>query len=467
MPLSDTTIRNVKPGDHRKRLSDGNSLYLLLCPDTGAHRWRFDYTFEGRRKTISLGVYPDTSLKLAREKLADARRLVAAGIDPSQKRKDDKANQKFRKQADERIREGLPALGSFEEVATKWFADHRTNWSLSYGDKIIQRLKRDVFPYIGRRPIAELTPPELLEVLKLIESRGALETAHRARENCSQVFRYAIASGNTTRDPCRDLKDALRKPHPKHMAAITDPAKLVDLLRAIEGYRGTPIVRAAVRLAPILMLRPGELRRAEWSEFNLEMATWTIPARRMKGSLDRKREAPPHIVPLPTQAIAILSELQPLTGVGKYVFPGQRHHDRPMSENTVNAAIRALGYDTQEQQTGHGFRATARTIVAEHLKVNPAVIEAQLAHSKKGSLGNAYDRAEYLEERREMMQRWADYLEQLRLHGHMESSIGKSESGQQRHAAQTALEKANVIIAEHEPINLPNKQISRTTRLRA
>jgi integrase len=273
-----------------------------------------------------------------------------------------------------------------------------------------------VFPYIGRSAVGAVTAPELLAVLRRIETRGVIETAHRAHESCSQVFRFAVAEGLAQSDPARDLKGQLRKPQAQHFAAITKPARLAELLRAIDGYAGTPVVRAALYLAPLLLLRPGELRHAQWPEIDLAGATWTVPPHRMKREKTGKRDGPPHIVPLPRQAVAVLTELQPLTGGCAWVFRGERHHDRPMSENTVNAALRAMGFPADEA-TGHGFRATARTMLAERLGVDVAVIEAQLAHSVSDSLGRAYNRTEFLDQRRTMMQAWADYLDRLRKGG--------------------------------------------------
>jgi len=271
----------------------------------------------------------------------------------------------------------------------------------------------DVFPYVGARPASELKPPELLAVFRRIEQRGAIETAQRARENVSQVFRYAIATGRAESDPSRDLKDALRKPIVQHFPAITQPRRFGELLRAIEGYGGTLIVRTALKLAPMLLLRPGELRHAEWPEFDLDGALWTIPGARMKRQKVGKLQGPPHLVPLPRQAVEALRELHPLTGDSQWVFRGERHHDRPMSENTVNAALRGMGFP-KEEVTGHGFRATARTMLAERLGVAEAVVEAQLAHAVRDSLGRAYNRTEFVDQRRTMMQDWADYLDKLR-----------------------------------------------------
>ncbi len=410
---SDQSIKAIKPGDARKRLNDGDGLFLLLFVKGGAHGWRFAYSLNGKRNILSLGTYPDTGLALARTKADEARKLVSAGTNPSDVRKDGKAEAERVREAEKRADAGLPPVDSFEAVAREWHETRKGEWSASYGEKILARLVADVFPYVGARPVGAITPPELLKVLRRVESRGVIETAHRARENCSQVFRFAVATGRAERDPAQDLKDALRKPDVKHFAAITDPKRMGELLRACDAYAGTPVVRTALRLAPMLLLRPGELRHAQWSEIDLDAATWTVPAHRMKREKAGKTSGAPHVVPLPTQAVEAFRDLEPLTGASPYLFRGERHHDRPMSENTVNAALRAMGFPADEA-TGHGFRASARTMLAERLNVDESVIEAQLAHSVKDSLGRAYNRTEFLEQRRTMMQQWADYLDRLR-----------------------------------------------------
>lgn len=409
----DATIKAIKGGDPRKRLNDGGGLYLLLFVKGGAHGWRLDYTVNGRRKTLSLGTYPDTGLALARRKAAEARKLVSSGHDPSEARQASKAAERKRLQAERLADAGLPAPGSFEAVAREWHEVRKAEWSDSYGDKVLARMVADVFPYVGRRHVAEVSAAELLGVLRGIEARGAVETAHRAHETCSQVFRYAVGQGLVSSDPARDLKGLLRRPKVRHFPAIVKPERLAELLRACDGYAGTPVVRAALRLAPMLLLRPGELRGAQWSEFDLDQARLLIPAERMKRQRDGKENGPPHLVPLPTQAVDTLRELQRLTGRGLYVFRGERHHERPMSENTINAALRAMGFPADEV-TGHGFRATARTMLAERLGVAEAVIEAQLAHTVADSLGRAYNRTTFEAQRAAMLQQWADYLDRLR-----------------------------------------------------
>ena len=411
---SDQTLKAIRPGDPRKRISDGEGLYLFLFVNGGSHGWRFTYSFHGRRKLLSLGTYPETGLALARQKAEEARQTLAEDVDPSQKRKDDKAAVRAQWAAEERVVKGLPALDSFETLARDWFEVRRDSWAPSYSQKIIERLERDVFPWLGQVSVATITPPMLLEVLRRVEARGVVETAHRALENCSQIFRYGIAIGKATVNPAYGLKEALKRPRPKHFSAITDPGRLAQLLRACDGYAATHVVRAALKLQPMLLLRPGEFRGAEWSEIDLDKALWTVPAARMKRMLVGKLNGAPHLVPLPKQAVAVLRELQPLTGGGKLVFRGERHHDRPMSDNTINAALRAMGYAADEM-TAHGFRATARTILHERLGFSPDVIEAQLAHSVRDSLGRAYNRTEFIDQRRKMLQAWADYLDKLRL----------------------------------------------------
>jgi integrase len=410
---SDATIKAIKPGDARARLSDGDGLVLLLFVKGGAHGWRFDYRFAGKRNMLSLGTYPDTTLAIARRKADATRQMLAEGIDPSQKRRAAKASYAEARAAQEREAQGLPPLDSFEAVAREWFAVKKDGWAQSYGDKIIARLEADVFPWIGKVPVLEVNAPLLLEVMRRIEARGVIETAHRALQDSGQVLRYAVATGKATSNAARDLKGALRQPYVKHFPAITEPKRFGELLRAIDHYAATPVVRAALKLAPMLLLRPGELRFGEWTEIDMDGALWTVPAMRMKRELRQKLHGAPHLVPLPSQAVAVLRELHALTGHAAMVFRGERHHDRAMSENTINAALRAMGFSADEV-TGHGFRATARTMLQERLGFDPDVIEAQLAHSVRDNLGRAYNRTEFVEQRRKMLQTWADYLDQLR-----------------------------------------------------
>ena len=401
MPLTDTAIRNAKPGitpagkETAKpyKLGDAGGLYLEVAP-TGGKWWRLKYRHGGKEKRLSLGVYPDVSLKDARQRRDDARKLLANDIDPAENRKAVKASQAER------------AGNSFEVIAREWYAKQSATWSENHGSRIIQRLERDIFPWIGGRPIAEITAHELLAVLRRIEARGAVETAHRAHQNCGQVIRYAVATGRAARDPSPALKGALPPVKEKHHAAITDPKKIGALLRAIDDYQGQFVTKCALRIAPLVFVRPGELRKAEWAEFDLDKAEWNIPAERMK-----MRE--PHLVPLSAQAVAILLELHPLTGQGKFVFPGARTNGRPMSDNAILAALRRMGF-AKDEMSGHGFRAMARTILDEVLGVRPDYIEHQLAHAVRDPNGRAYNRTAHLVERHKMMQQWADYLDKMK-----------------------------------------------------
>jgi integrase len=401
MPLTDVLIKNAKPGPKPVRHFDGGGLYLEVAP-SGGKWWRLKYRHDGKEKRLSLGTYPDTSLKDARDRRDQARRDLAAGIDPGAKRKAEKAT-----------RTEL-AANTFEAVAREWHqAVHCAAVTESHAARTLLRLEQDAFPWIGATPIAEVTAPKLLEALRKVEARGAIETAHRVRQACGQVFRYGIATGRCERDPAADLRDALQPVIVKHHAAITDPRKVGELLRAFDDYQGLPTTRAALKLAPLVFLRPGELRQAEWSEFDLDAAVWTVPAARMKRTKQQKVSGAPHLVPLSRQAVAVLRELEPLTGRGRYVFPSPRGGSRPMSDNAVLSALRRMGF-AKDEMSGHGFRAMARTLMAERLGVPESVVEAQLAHAVRDSLGRAYNRTEFVEQRRSMMQQWADYLDTLR-----------------------------------------------------
>ena len=393
MPLTDTACKNAKPKDDGApaKFADEKGMHLLVNK-TGKY-WRLDYRFNDKRKTLALGVYPEVGLKLARERRDEARRLLAEGIDPGELRKVTKATSK------------LSAANSFEAVAREWFAKYQPTWSEGHATRIIRRLERDIFPWLGNRPIAEITAPELLASLQRIEKRDAIETAHRAMQNCGQVFRYAVATGRAERNPAADLVGAIAPAVKTSFPTITDPNKIAELLRAIDGYKGSFITQCALKLAPLVFVRPGELRKAEWSEFDLEHQLWTIPAERMK-----MREK--HFVPLSQQAVAILTELQALTGSRQYVFPGARTNGRPMSDNTINAALRRLGY-SKEDMTGHGFRHMASTLLNEQ-GWNRDAIERQMAHAERNSIRATYNYAEYLPERTKMMQSWADYLDGLK-----------------------------------------------------
>lgn len=391
MPLSDTTIRAAKPADKPYKLSDEKGLFLLVHPN-GSKYWRHKYRYEGKEKLLAHGTYPDTSLKEARERRDAARKLLADGIDPTEHKKAHKNAREER------------AANSFEVIAREWFTKNQNTWVPSHADKILARLENDVFPWLGGKPIAEITAPQVLEVLRRIESRGTIDTAHRAKGNISQVMRYAIATGRAERDPCPDLRGALPPAKGQNFASLTDPDKVAELLRAMDAFQGTHIVRAALLLSPLLFVRPGELRKAEWADFDLDKGEWSYLVTKTQTE---------HAVPLAKQAIAILRELQPLTGHRRFVFPG-RDPQKPMSETAVNAALRRMGYDTKTEITGHGFRAMARTILAEELHQKPEVIEHQLAHKVPDALGTAYNRTKFLKERRAMMQTWADYLDRLK-----------------------------------------------------
>lgn len=394
--LTVNAIKNAKPGKTPKgvatvkpyKMGDAGGLYLEVTP-TGGKYWRLKYRVVGKEKRLSLGVYPDTGLAEARQRRDDARKLLAEGIDPSEHRK---ATRTMRAER---------AANSFEAVAREWYAKYAPGWHPSHGDRILRRLERDVFPWIGGRPVADVAAPELLAVLRRIEGRGALETAHRALGNCGQVLRYAVATGRAERDASGDLRGALPPVRGEHFAAVTEPKKVGELLRVLDGYRGTLTVQCALRLAPLVFVRPGELRKAEWADIDLDAAEWRYIVTKTRT---------PHIVPLSSQAVAILRELHPLTGHSRFVFPGARSNGRPMSENAILAALRRLGIP-KDEMSGHGFRAMARTILDEVLGVRIDWIEHQLAHAVRDANGRAYNRTAHLPERHKMMQQWADWLD--------------------------------------------------------
>lgn len=394
MPLSATQVDKAKSQEKDYKIADGNGLYLLV-KTSGAKYWRLKYRFAGKERLLAIGVYPDISLKDARLARDEARRQLAQGIDPS-------AEKQARKLASNQS-----AANSFEVIAREWLAVKMYDKSESHRDRTRNALEKDLFPYIGSKPIADITPLDLLGTLRRIEKRGAIETAHRAKQTAGQVIRYAIATGRAERDISADLKGALKNPVTKHFPSITEPSEVGRLLLAIDGYAGTNIVKAALQLSPLLFCRPGELRHLEWSEIDFENARVEIPAEKMK-----MREA--HIIPLSKQAQSILEELHPLTGQLKYVFPSPRGNSRPLSENGVRTALRALGYDN-DTLTPHGFRAMARTLLDEVLGYRIEWIEQQLAHAVKDANGRAYNRTKHLPQRTDMMQRWADYLDTLRL----------------------------------------------------
>jgi len=385
-------IQKAKAKDKPVTLFDGGGLFLMVTP-SGGKLWRFKYRFEGKEKKIAFGSYPEISLLDARQRRDDARKLLANNVDPS-------AVRKAQKQAH------VEDTETVEVIAREWHEKFKSNWTEGHALKILRALERDVFPWIGKRPIKAIKAPELLTVLRRVESRGVLEGAHRIRGLCSQFFRYAISTGRAERNPAQDLIGSLPPAKDKHLAAITDPKKVRELLLAIDGYSGSQVVKLALQLSPLVFVRPGELRHMEWKEVDFENALWSIPAEKMK-----MRE--PHLVPLSKQAIKIMEELQKLTGTSQYAFPSGRTYDRPMSNNAVLAALRRMGY-TKDEMTPHGFRAMARTIIDEVLQVRPDFIEAQLAHRVSDPLGRSYNRTQHLNERKKMMQKWSDYLDGLK-----------------------------------------------------
>lgn len=392
MALTEMRVKQAKPREKAFKLADSDGLYLLITP-SGAKYWRFKYRFAGKEKLLALGVYDDISLAEARSKRDKARNQLAHDVDPGLVKQELKRAKK------------LVTENSFEAIAREWYSTFKSKWTKKHAERISRQLENDVFPWLGNKPITEITAPELLKTLRRIEQRGAIETAHRTQQVCGQVFRFAIVTGRAERDISSDLRGALPPKRKKHHASITDAKAIGALMRAIDGYHGHFITKCAMKLAPLVFVRPGELRNAEWSEISIENAEWRIPANKMKMRAM-------HIVPLSKQAISILHELHPLTGTGKYVFPCIRSSNRPMSENTVNAGLRRLGY-TNDEMTGHGFRSMASTLLNEN-GWNRDAIERQLAHAERDNIRAAYNYADYLAERRTMMQWWSDYLEKLK-----------------------------------------------------
>ena len=392
--LSATAINNAKPKDKPYKLADEKGLYLFIQA-TGSKLLRFDYRFLGKRKTLALGTYPDVSLSHARDKRDKARSLLAGDppIDPSENRKAEKSSKL------------LSSENSFEVIAREWWQTHMKNKAASHKDKVIRRFELYLFPWIGNKPIADITAPQMLQVVKRIETLNKLETAHRALQTTGQVFRYAVQTGRAIRDVTVDLKGALPPTSIKHMAAFTEPKQIAELLRAIDGFGGTLTVQCALRLSPLVFVRPSELRQAKWRDIDLDAGEWRYLVSKTKTD---------HLVPLSTQAINILKTIHPLSGHGEYVFQGGHSPLRPMSEAAVNAALKRMGYDTQSEITGHGFRAMARTILHERLNIDPHIIEHQLAHKVPDALGAAYNRTKFIEQRKLMMQQWADYLDELK-----------------------------------------------------
>ncbi len=389
--LSDVSVKNAKPKDKAFSLRDGGGLWLVIEP-TGKKWWKLRTVFIGKNNSFSLGVYPSVTLSAAREQREAIRKQIAAGVDPAVARKEEKAK--------------AGGAGSFEEVAREWYDRFQVKWSKGYALDVSGGLEKDVFPYIGKRQINEITTQELLAVLDRIKGR-TLETAHRIKTICGQIFRYAIQAGKANYNPADSLKGALPPRRPKHMAAPTEPKEVAPILRMLDGYTGSFVVACALKLAPLVFVRPGELRQAEWAAIDLDQAEWRFKASKTEQD---------HLVPLSRQAIEVLRDIHQLTGSGRYVFPSARPSSppRPMSEATVNAAMRRMGIDTKEELTGHGFRAMARTILDEVLGFRPELIEHQLAHAVRDSLGRAYNRTKHLPERKAMMQAWADYLDKLK-----------------------------------------------------
>lgn len=393
MALTDTFVRQVKPtkpsGD---KYADGGGMYLLV-KESGKY-WRIDYRYLGKRKTLALGVYPAVSLSKARQRRDKARELIADGIDPTKAKRADK-------QA-----EVIAAAATFEAVARMWLKKSAANRAGITQEKVTNWLEHDVFPFLGKMPISSIKPRDVLVTVQKMETRGAIDSAHRVKQICGQIFRFGVASELVERDVTADLKGALSAVPKSHYAAITEPQQAGELLRSIHAYNGHPYATAALKLLPLVFVRPGELRAAEWTEFDLDAAEWRIPGSKMKMGED-------HIVPLSVQAVEILRSVQPMSGHGKYVFPSIRTGERCMSDNTINAALRSMGY-SKEVMTAHGFRAMARTIMDEVCAERVDLIEHQLAHAVRDVNGRAYNRTAHLPARQEMMQRWADYLDKLR-----------------------------------------------------
>ncbi|MBA3624001.1 MAG: integrase arm-type DNA-binding domain-containing protein [Methylibium sp.] len=402
MPLTNTACRNAScPADKvRVRLTDGGGLYLEISP-TGSKRWFWKYLFGAKEKRLALGSYPAVTLKAAREAREDARKQHRGGTDPVQRRQLDKLERK------------ASAAVTFEAVAREFHSLQVSKWSDRHAQRWLNAMEKDLFPWVGSLRLADITAPLLLQTLRKVEARGAIDAAHTLHQYAGQVFRFGMQTGRCERNPAPDLRGALAPLIVTNMAAVLEPVKAGALMRSITSYQGQPVTRAALVLAALLFQRPGNLRQMEWSEIDLDAALWTIPSAKMKRRRQDKLNGRPHLVPLASQAVDILRELHPLTGHGIYVFPSLLTGERPMSDNTLRTALRRMGY-TNDDMTPHGFRAMARTLMVERLNINPDVIEAQLAHGKSGPLGAAYDRAEFVEQRRQMMSTWADYLDKLR-----------------------------------------------------
>jgi len=399
MALSDTKIKTIKPIEKPFKLADERGLFLLVQP-SGGKLWRLKYRIDGKEKLLSFGTYPDVSLADAREKRDHARKLIAAGTDPSELRKANKAGKNER------------AANSFEVIARLWLASYSANLSPATAEKNLRLFERDIFPWIGSRPVADLKPKEILDTARRIESRGAIDTAKRAIQLCGQVFQQAVIDEKVMSDPTRDIRRAIKPLKDKHFASLTEPKEVAELLRAIDAFNGSFVVMSAIRLAPLVFVRPVELRKAKWCDIDLHAKEWRYLVTKTNTA---------HLVPLSKQAISILKELHPLTGNGEYVFQVGNDPKKPMSDGTINAALKRMGYDTKTQITGHGFRAMARTILHERLNIDPHIIEHQLAHAVPDNLGGAYNRTKFIAQRKVMMQTWADYLDRLKIGGELVS----------------------------------------------
>ena len=406
MALTDTKVKNAVPREKPYKLSDSQGLYIEVQP-SGSKYWRLKYRFNGKEKRLAIGVYPTVSLKSARRASELAKDQLDQGIDPSQAKKAKKVEQAHSQ------------VNTLEAISREWHAQQSKIWSDRYAEKVLRMMERDLYPYAGTLPLDQILPPQLLAVLRRVEARGAAESAHRLKQIVGQVFRYAVATGRAQRDITPDLKGALVTPQKQHFPAITEPDEVSRLLNMLDSYQGTATVRAALKLAPLVFVRPKELRCSEWSEIDFDKQEWRIPADKMKMKVD-------HIVPLSTQALEILAEQKLLTGHWDgYVFPSARSPNRPMSDNAVLSAFRNMGI-SKEQMTGHGFRAMARTILDEVLNERVELIEHQLAHAVKDSLGRAYNRTTHLPQRKVMMQRWADYLDVIKSNMRDQGSIDRT-----------------------------------------
>ena len=390
--LTDIQIKNTKPKEKPFRVATGRGLFLLVKPD-GSKYWVMRYQFEGKENNISFGRYPEISITDAEKKATETHEQLAHGVNPSERKKAVKASKTG------------ALVNSFEVIAREWANTYFTNKSESHKVRTVKRLENYIFPWLGSKPISEITAPQILEVVKRIANLNKLETAHRTLQATSQVFKYAIQKGKALRNPCPDLQGALPSPVVKHMAAFTEPKDIAELMRAIDGFTGTLTVQMALRLSPLVFTRPSELRRAKWGDIDLEAKEWRYKVTKTNTM---------HLVPLSNQAITILTQMKNVSGHGEFVFQGGHDPKKPMSDAAINAALRRMGYDTKTQITGHGFRAMARTILHERLNIDPYIIEHQLAHSVPDALGNAYNRTKFIDQRKVMMQQWADYLDELK-----------------------------------------------------